>query len=130
VHSSPWSRTINALDAFVFVTPEYNYGLPPALVNALDYLYHEWSYKPAGFVSYGGVSAGTRSVQMSKQILTTLKVVAIPEGVVLPFVAKQIDASGNFDPGTTQDESLTRMLDELLRWEGALRTIRPALSNV
>ncbi len=48
---------------YVLVTPEYNYGPTPALVNALDYVYHEWGYKPAAFVSYGGVSGGLRGVQ-------------------------------------------------------------------
>src|SRR5207344_3406118 len=72
-HTKSWSETISRADAFVFVTPEYNYGTPPSLVNALDYLVHEWAYKPVAFVSYGGVSAGTRSVQMTKQIVTALK---------------------------------------------------------
>jgi NAD(P)H-dependent FMN reductase len=93
-------------------------------LNALDYLYHEWNYKPAGFVSYGGVSGGTRSVQMTKQVLTTLKVVPLPEAVTLPFVAKHIDAEKNFTPDEGQQKAVTTMLDELLRWTTALRTLR------
>ena len=50
--------SVNAADEYVFVTPEYNYGPPPSLLNALDYVYKEWNYKPAGIVSYGGVSGG------------------------------------------------------------------------
>ena len=123
-HTKAWSRTVSALDAFVFVTPEYNYGMPPALLNALDYLFAEWQYKPAGFVSYGGVSGGTRSVQMSKQVVTSLKMMAIPEGVFVPFAAKLLDANGAFDPGATQDEAVKRMLDELLRWTEALKSLR------
>src|SRR6476660_7040656 len=69
-HTKAWSARVDAADAFVFVTPEYNFGMPPALLNAIDYVLHEWAYKPAGFVSYGGISGGTRSVQMSKQMLT------------------------------------------------------------
>ena len=122
-HTKVWSRTISALDAFVFVTPEYNYSLAPALVNALDYLFVEWNYKPAGFVSYGGVSGGTRAVQMSKLLVTSLRMMPIPEGVFIPFVAKLIDA-GTFNPGTTLDEAVTRLLDELLRWTEALRALR------
>jgi NAD(P)H-dependent FMN reductase len=45
------------------------------LINALDCVFSEWNYKPAGFVSYGGVSAGTRSVVMTKTVLTGLKMV-------------------------------------------------------
>src|SRR5689334_4480755 len=57
-HTQAWSARVEAADAFVFVTPEYNYGMPASLKNALDYLNQEWHYKPVGFVSYGGVSAG------------------------------------------------------------------------
>lgn len=123
-HTKAWSRTIAAADAFVFVVPEYNYGMPPALLNALDYLLHEWSYKPAGFVSYGGVSGGTRSVQMTKQVLTSLKVVPLPEGVVLPFFTKSLDADKRFEPGEALKKPVTTMLDELLRWTNALRSLR------
>ena len=44
-HTKAWSASVEAAAAFVFVTPEYNYFAPPALMNALDYLLHEWSYK-------------------------------------------------------------------------------------
>jgi len=123
-HTKAWSRTVAAADAFVFVLPEYNYGMPPALLNALDYLVHEWNYKPAGFVSYGGVSGGTRSVQMTKQVLTTLKVVPLPEAVVFPFFTKSLGANKKFDPGEAAQKPATVMLDELLRWTGALRSLR------
>src|SRR5262245_59179168 len=67
-----WSATVSAIDAFVIVTPEYNFSSPPALVNALDHLYKEWNYKAAAFVSYGGISGGLRSVQSTRQLLTAL----------------------------------------------------------
>jgi NAD(P)H-dependent FMN reductase len=120
-----WSATVRATDAFVFVTPEYNFGSPPALVNALDHLYVEWCYKAAGFVSYGGVSAGLRSVQMTKQILTTLKVMPIPEAVAIPFFGKLLDAaSGAFAPGESHEKAAKAMLDELVRWTAALAPLR------
>lgn len=53
-HTRAWSATINACDAFVFVTPQYNWGIPAGLKNAIDYLFHEWRGKPAMIVSYGG----------------------------------------------------------------------------
>jgi NAD(P)H-dependent FMN reductase len=101
-HTKAWSASVNAADAFILVTPEYNYGLPPALVNALDYLFVEWNYKPAAFVSYGGASGGMRSVQMTKQILTTLKIM----------------------PSDTLNDAAAKMLDELLKWSNALQTLR------
>lgn len=123
-HTKAWSEMIAAADAFVFVVPEYNYGMPPALLNALDYLYHEWNYKAAGFVSYGGASGGLRSVQMAKPVLTTLKMMPIPEGVSLPFFMKMIGEGGALTPGEHAEKAAALMLDELARWTGALRVLR------
>jgi NAD(P)H-dependent FMN reductase len=123
--SKRWSATVAGLDAFVFVMPEYNHGTPPALVNALDYLLFEWQYKPVGFVSYGGLSGGLRSVAMTKPILAALKMVPIVEAVVLPMYAQHVDkGTGAFVPGEAADKSCAVMLDELKRWESALRTLR------
>src|ERR1700691_4734362 len=61
-HTEGWSARIARADAIVFVTPEYNYGYPATIKNAIDYLHQEWKDKPAGFVSYGGIAAGTREV--------------------------------------------------------------------
>lgn len=124
-HTKAWSRTVDRADAYVFVTPEYDYGIPAPLANALQYLVHEWAYKPLGFCSYGGVSAGTRGVQMTKQIATTVKLVPMFEAVSIPFFTENIDAeSGLFDPGPEQAKAAVMMLDEMLRWEAALRTLR------
>lgn len=123
-HTKRWSASVEEADAFVFVTPEYNYATPPSLVNALDYLVHEWAYKPVGFVSYGGVSGGIRSVQMTKSICTTLKMMPIPEAVVLPFFNQSIKEDGAFQPGELHEKAAVTMLDELLRWTGAMKTLR------
>lgn len=120
-----WSALVSSIDAFVFVTPEYNYGPAPALLNALDYVYVEWNYKAAGFVSYGGISGGIRAVQIAKNTLTTLKMVPIVEAVTIPFVAQTIDReSGKFKATEQHDKSATVMLDELHRWTAALATLR------
>jgi NAD(P)H-dependent FMN reductase len=120
-----WSALVAGTDAFVFVTPEYNYGPSPALLNALDYLYLEWHYKPAAFVSYGGVSGGIRAVQIAKQTLTTLKMVPIVEAVVIPFVTQAVDReTGLFKATEQHDKAATVMLDELLRWTDALAPLR------
>ena len=124
-HTRRWSATVAKADAYVFVTPEYNYGAPPSIVNAIDYLNKEWAYKPVGFVSYGGVSGGTRSVQMIKQIVTSLRMMPIPEAVTIPFFNQYVDKdTGAFAPGETQATAATAMLDELLRWSDALSVLR------
>jgi NAD(P)H-dependent FMN reductase len=128
-HTKAWSVRIDRADAFVFVTPEYNHSLPPPFVNAIDYLVHEWAYKPVGFVSYGGVSGGLRSVQMSKTLLTALKMVPLPEGVPIANFARLIDpTTGVFTPEESQVRAGKLMLDELLRWAGALQVLRAPVS--
>src|SRR2546427_6349315 len=60
-HTKRGAAKIASLDAFVFVSPEYNHGIPAALKNAIDFLFAEWKDKAAGFVSYGGC-LGARTV--------------------------------------------------------------------
>ncbi|HEX5438279.1 MAG TPA: NADPH-dependent FMN reductase [Gemmatimonadaceae bacterium] len=124
-HTKAWSAIVSRADAFVFVTPEYDFSAPAALVNALQYLSREWAYKPVGFVSYGGVSGGTRGVQMTKQIVTALKMMPMAEAVSVPFFAQYIDKeTGAFAPGETQEKAAVVMLDELLKWATALAPLR------
>ncbi|MEW2330059.1 NADPH-dependent FMN reductase [Micromonospora chersina] len=123
-HTRDWSATIDRADAFLIVMPEYNFGYTAPLKNAIDYLAHEWAYKPVGLVSYGGVSAGTRAAQMIKQVLTTLKMTPIPEAVHIPFVAQFIDDDGSLRPNETMDAGAEAMLDELVRWTSALAPLR------
>lgn len=124
-HTRAWSETVRRADAFVFVTPEYNFGPPPSLLNALDFLVREWAHKPVGFVSYGGVSAGLRSVQAIKQVLSALKMVPLVEAVAIPFFSRHVDAeTGRFDPGEVQEKAARVMLDELVRWTEALAALR------
>jgi len=120
-----WSAIVAPLDAFVFVTAEYNYSTPPALVNALDHLYAEWNYKAAGLVSYGGISGGMRAVQMLKLTLLGLKMMPVNEAVPIPFFSQMMDKeSGTFKPTEAYEKAAVTMLDEMKRWDGALSTLR------
>jgi len=122
-HTKRWSAQVARADAFVVVTPEYNFSSPPALLNAFDYLMHEWAYKPAGFVSYGGVSGGTRSAQMTKLAMSALKMVPMLEAVSIPFVQKLV-VDGAFRGDALQERAAATMLDEMLRWTTALKVLR------
>lgn len=123
-HTKKWSNIIDSADAFVFVTCEYNYGFPAPLKNALDFLYMEWNYKPAGFVSYGGIGGGIRSVQMLKEVVTAQRMMPLPEAVHIPFFAKHINEAGKFEGNEFLDKSVNTMMDELLRWTKALKPMR------
>jgi NAD(P)H-dependent FMN reductase len=125
-HTKAWSAQVDAADAFVFVTAEYNYGFTAPLKNAIDYLHAEWQHKPVGFVSYGGVGAGTRAVQMLKQVVTTLKMVPLVEAVNIPFHPQFIDEDGAVQANEVMDQSATTLLDELAAVESALRPRRAA----
>jgi NAD(P)H-dependent FMN reductase len=123
-HTKDWSATIDRADAFIFVVPEYNYGFNAAIKNAIDYLNAEWQHKPVGFVSYGGVAAGTRAVQMLKQVVTTLKMVPMFDAVNIPFVQQFLDDDRKLQPNDIMEAAATAMLDELVRWTASLRTLR------
>jgi NAD(P)H-dependent FMN reductase len=128
-HTKAWSATIAAADAFVFVVPEYNHGAPPSLLNAMDFLYNEWLYKPCAFVSYGGPAMGARSVGVMKQKAVALKMMPMFEAVGIPFIIKQV-TNGAFAPTEQNEKAATTMLDELLRWAEALQVLRPKQPSV
>ncbi|MFC4033158.1 NADPH-dependent FMN reductase [Streptomyces polygonati] len=123
-HTIDWSALVGGVDAFVFVMPEYNYGFNAELKNAIDYLHNEWKYKPVGFVSYGGVSAGTRAVQMIKQVVTTLKMTPVFEAVSIPFVHQFVDEEDGLVANEVMTAAAKSMLDELVRVEETLRPLR------
>jgi NAD(P)H-dependent FMN reductase len=123
-HTKDWSARVDAADAFVFITPEYNHGFNAPLKNAIDFLHEEWRYKPVGFVSYGGVAAGTRAMQMLKPVVSVLKMTPVSEAVNIPFVAKLIDDDGRLEPDETMKPAAVAMLAELERMTGALGTLR------
>lgn len=123
-HTIQWSKTIEGADAFIFVTPEYNFGFPATLKNALDFLFEEWHYKPVGIVSYGGLSAGTRAAQMLKQIITTLKMMPLTESVAIPFFTKHINEDEKFVSDESLDKSANAMIGALIKWTDAMKTLR------
>jgi NAD(P)H-dependent FMN reductase len=123
-HTKEWSAIVDRADAYVFVTPEYNYGFNAVLKNAIDFLHQEWQHKAVGFVSYGGVAAGTRAVQMLKQVVTTLKMVPVTASVNIPFVAQFLNDENRLQPNDVMTAAASAMLDELLPMATALEGLR------
>jgi len=123
-HTHAWSRTVSDADAIVLVTSEYNYGYPAALKNAIDYLHHEWRHKAVGFVSYGGVAAGTRAVQQLKTVVGAVGMYPGQIAVNIPFVQQFLAEDGTVHANDVMVQAADGMLDELLRLDGALRTLR------
>ena len=123
-HTKDWSAIVERSDAFIFVIPEYNYGFNAATKNALDYLNREWRDKPAGIVSYGAVSGGTRATQMLKQVMSGVRLVPVTDSVNIPFVREKLDEDGRLKPNEIMEEAAIVMLDELARYAEALRPLR------
>lgn len=111
-HTMDWSARIDASDAFIFVTAEYNHGIPAPLKNAIDYLSKEWANKPVAMVGYGGISGGTRAIQQIKQVATAVKLYAF-DGVILPFFNSQIDEHEVFQPTDRNQKAADKMMEEL-----------------
>lgn len=123
-YTKRWSASVAGADAYAFVTPEYDYFAPAALINAIQFLFNEWQYKPAGIVSYGGVSGGLRSSQMLKLQLTSLNVMPISQGVPVPFFSQFIGEDGVFRPNQQMTDGADGMLNDLHRWAVALKPMR------
>lgn len=122
-HTKHWSTKINEADAFIFVTAEYDHNYPAPLRNALEYLVQEWAYKPAGIVSYGGVSAGTRAAKALQGDLASLQVVILKEMVNIPFFTEFIKEE-TLVPNEIMDKAADVMLKQLLRWSKGMKVIR------
>ncbi|WP_062462645.1 NADPH-dependent FMN reductase [Demequina soli] len=122
-HTRAWSEVIAPYDAFVFVTPEYNHGLPAALKNAIDYLWSEWQDKAAAIVSYGN-GGGLRSAE---QLRTVLSCVGIAHVRAQTTLNNRDDFDGYaVTPNAHHEHGLDAMLADLERWAVAMREARGA----
>ncbi|KQR64108.1 NADPH-dependent FMN reductase [Arthrobacter sp. Leaf337] len=121
-HTRIWAETISGFDGFVFVTAEYNHSVPGALKNALDFLYAEWNNKAAGFVSYGS-AGGVRAVENLRLIAGELQIADVRAQVALPF-ATDFENATTFTPSQVAEEALEPLLEQLISWSTALKTLR------
>jgi NAD(P)H-dependent FMN reductase len=121
-HTRAWAAKIASFDGFVFVTGEYNHGVPAAIKNAIDYLYVEWTNKAAGFVSYGS-AGGVRAVEQLRQVMAELQVADVRATVPLTL---SLDFANyrEFRPRPGAEGQLKALLDQVLAWAGALRSLR------
>jgi NAD(P)H-dependent FMN reductase len=104
------------------VTPEYNHGTSAALKNAIDFLYHEWVNKAAGFVSYGG-AGGARAVEQLRLVLAEVQIATVRNQVLLSLFA-DFENFSVFKPAPQHEKSVNAMLEQVIAWGGALRTLR------
>jgi NAD(P)H-dependent FMN reductase len=121
-HTKAWAAKIASFDGFVFVTPEYNHGTSGALKNAIDFLYAEWNNKAAGFVSYGS-SGGIRAVESLRLVMAELQIADVRSQVALSLFT-DFENFSTFKPASLHQNSLKSMFDQLVRWSGAMKSLR------
>ena len=121
-HTKEWSAKIASFDAYVFVTPEYNHGTSGALKNAIDFLYNEWVNKAAGFVGYGAAS-GARAVESLRLVMGELQVADVRAQVGLSLFT-DFENFSVFKPAPSHEKSVNAMLDQVIAWGSALKTLR------
>jgi NAD(P)H-dependent FMN reductase len=119
-HTRAWSRKILEGDAFVFASPQYNWGYPAPLKNALDHLYREWSGKPAMIVTYGGHS-GDKCADQLRQVLDALKMRTITAMPGLKLARAQIEANtGAVDPDKEFTGQVSQLQDAFIELDALL----------
>jgi NAD(P)H-dependent FMN reductase len=121
-HTKVWAAKVDSFDAYVFVTPEYNHGTSAALKNAIDFLFAEWNNKAAGFVSYGG-AGGARAVEQLRLVVAEVQIATVRNQVLLSMFT-DFENFSVFKPAPQQDQSVNAMLDQVIAWGGALKTLR------
>jgi NAD(P)H-dependent FMN reductase len=126
-----WQKKVAAFDGYIFVTAEYNRGVPAVLKNALDYAYPEWNRKAAAYVGYGAVG-GARAVEQLRLISVELQMAPTRTGVHIQgadFMAAWKEGKDLKDIPHLQ-QNASDMLDQLVWWTNALKAARerPALA--
>jgi NAD(P)H-dependent FMN reductase len=122
-----WQKKVAEFDGYIFVTAEYNHGVPAVLKNALDYAYPEWNKKAAGFVGYGSVG-GARAVEQLRLVAAELQLATIRTGVYIQgadFMAVWKDGKDLTEIGYLQ-QGVKDLLDQLAWWTSALKAARDA----
>jgi NAD(P)H-dependent FMN reductase len=122
-HTKAWAAAIAGFDGYVFVTPGYNHGTSGALKNAIDFLYREWNNKAAGFVGYGS-AGGARAIENLRLVMGELMVADVRAQVMLSL-RTDFDDFTKFNPAAHHEQAVDAMLDQVVAWSRALKTLRP-----
>src|SRR5258707_14043026 len=120
-----WTAEIARSDGLIFVTPEYNFGPPAVLKNALDWVYPEWNRKAVAFVSYGS-TLGARAVQQLRETAIELQLAPVRSSVHIPVATLWAHyKGGDVEAGLAELETpAKKLIDDLLWWTAALKTAR------
>jgi NAD(P)H-dependent FMN reductase len=121
-HTRAWSEAVASFDGYVLVTPEYNHGTSGALKNAIDFLYHEFRDKAAGFIGYGYTN-GARAIESLRLVMAAVQVATVRPAVGISLFT-EFENGTTFKPAAVQEQFVTTLLDHVIAWSGALRPLR------
>lgn len=116
-----WGKKVDSVDAFVWVSPEYNHGVSAALKNAFDVLYPEWNHKAIAFVSYGA-DGGVRAVEQWRCIVANAMMVDVRAQVALQLFEEW--GESGFTPHDRRADELGTVFDQLVQMAKALEPLR------
>lgn len=117
-----WSEKLTSLDGFVFIVAEYNHSITGALKNALDLARDEWANKAAGIVSYGS-TGGARAAEHLRGICAELRIADVRTHPTFSLFY-DFENMTTFKPKEMHVQTVNAMLDELIAWSRALKTLR------
>ncbi|MEK3733373.1 MULTISPECIES: NADPH-dependent FMN reductase [Paenibacillus] len=117
-----WNEKLNSLDGFVFIVQEYNHSITGALKNALDLAREPWNNKAAGIVSYGS-TGGARAAEHLRGILGELMIADVRVHPTLSLFT-DFENFATFKPAELHLDNVNAMLDQVVAWSGALKTLR------
>ena len=127
-HTKKWSAMVAGGDGYVWVHPEYNHGVNPALKNALDFLWAEWNDKPVGLAGYGSNAGGSRAAEQLRLIAAGLRMFDLRSELLVVEYRQYLDANGMFVPKDFHTKMAKTMLHELVFWAEQFKRARTELA--
>jgi NAD(P)H-dependent FMN reductase len=128
-HTKAWASVIGEADGFVFVTAEYNFSVPAAFKNAVDFLAAEWRYKPVAFISYGAGGGGIRAVAHWREGLANLGMFDLRDHVHFVEYYNHLDENGKLQPSETQVDEGHKLLRNIAFWAEKIKPAREELAT-
>ncbi len=122
-HTKAWGAKLEEFDAFIFVTPEYNHSISGSLKNALDFVATEFNHKVAGIVNYGA-DKGVRAAEHLRHILANYKLAVVRDQASFSIFTDVAD--GTFAPTEVSAAPFASMVDDIVAWGEALKSVREA----
>ncbi len=118
-----WQKKIASGDGYIFVTAEYNRGVPSALKNAIDYIYAEWNKKPMAVVSYGNAAGGTRAAEQLRTAAVEMQMAPIRIGIHISYFWEKFDEQGKLTEEHFSQQ-VQDLAEQLMWWTKALKSAR------